>query len=247
MQSAHMPVRGDDWSENTPTVFGRRPKKTDERDGAHGDLHVRAAERDRLPCEAVEDRRHHETRVLALERRRVRELLAEVVDDDEEDVAVGRAAHGGGAARRPRRAAAVQERPQGGVKCAALKTGARAARAAHHTQRCQTRLPRTRRRPCSRSPRRAKISGSARSTTRSRPTTPPPPPAAGRRTSLELMRELQRQRQRSKGVTLEPRGDQDLEAAAAAGEAEADHSLDSTFTSQTDGGGRGRPEHAAVH
>ena len=59
--------------------------------------------------------------------------------------------------------------------------------------------------------------------------------------SLELMRELQRQRQRSKGVTLEPRGDQDLEAAAAAGEAEADHSLDSTFTSQTDGGGEVDP------
>ena len=55
------------------------------------------------------------------------------------------------------------------------------------------------------------------------------------------MRELQRQRQRSKGVTLEPRGDQDLEAAAAAGEAEADHSLDSTFTSQTDGGGEVDP------
>ena len=34
MQSAHMPVRGEDWSEKTPTVSGRRPKKTDERDGA---------------------------------------------------------------------------------------------------------------------------------------------------------------------------------------------------------------------
>ena len=51
------------------------------------------------------------------------------------------------------------------------------------------------------------------------------------------MRELQQQRQRSKGVTLEPRGDQDLEAAAAG----LERSLDSTFTSQTDGGGEVDP------
>ena len=58
--------------------------------------------------------------------------------------------------------------------------------------------------------------------------------------SLEMMRELQRQRQRVKGVTLEARGLADAvdEALAAEGkgEAEANHSLDATFTSQTEGG-----------
>lgn len=64
--------------------------------------------------------------------------------------------------------------------------------------------------------------------------------AEGEATSLEMMRELQRQRQRAKGVTLEARGmldevDEAL-ATASAADAAADGGLDSTFTSQTDSG-----------
>ena len=53
-----------------------------------------------------------------------------------------------------------------------------------------------------------------------------------------MMRELQRQRQRAKGVTLEVRAMADAVAEAlAAGGAEAtEHGLESTFTSQTDSG-----------
>lgn len=54
-----------------------------------------------------------------------------------------------------------------------------------------------------------------------------------------MMRELQQQRRRAKGVTLEPKAALDeVEEALAAGGAEAapDHGLDSTFTSQTDSG-----------
>ena len=59
--------------------------------------------------------------------------------------------------------------------------------------------------------------------------------------SLELMRELQRQRQRARGVTLEPKAalDDVDEALATGGRADAPDAaaaLDSTFTSQTDSG-----------
>lgn len=53
------------------------------------------------------------------------------------------------------------------------------------------------------------------------------------------MRELQRQRQRAKGVSLEAKGvDAEADALAEGGaeEAAVDHSLDSTFTSQVDSG-----------
>ena len=61
--------------------------------------------------------------------------------------------------------------------------------------------------------------------------------ASGASTSLEMMRELQKQRQRAKGVTLEARGvgDEVDEALAAGGET-TEHGLESTFTSQTDSG-----------
>jgi len=49
------------------------------------------------------------------------------------------------------------------------------------------------------------------------------------------MKELQRQRQRAKGVTLEPKGNQELEEQAVV-EEEEDHTLESTFTAQTDAG-----------
>jgi len=64
------------------------------------------------------------------------------------------------------------------------------------------------------------------------------PPLVLRSVSLEMMRELQRQRQRAKGVTLEVRAMADAVAEAlAAGGAEAtEHGLESTFTSQTDSG-----------
>ena len=60
--------------------------------------------------------------------------------------------------------------------------------------------------------------------------------------SLEMMRELQQQRRRAKGVTLEPKAVLDeVEEALAAGAAAEDggannHGLDSTFTSQADSG-----------
>ena len=123
----------------------------------------------------------------------------------------------------------------------AAVNGARAARAAHHHTNDVRRASRGRGAPVFKKP-------SARKNFRKRKVDEEEPAddaataaGGGPSNSLELMRELQRQRQRSKGVTLEPRGDQDLEAAAAAGEAEADHSLDSTFTSQTDGGGEVDP------
>ena len=53
------------------------------------------------------------------------------------------------------------------------------------------------------------------------------------------MRELQKQRQRARGVTLEAKGvDEEADALAdgAAVEEKVDHSLDSTFTSQVDSG-----------
>jgi len=59
--------------------------------------------------------------------------------------------------------------------------------------------------------------------------------AGGPGASLEVMRELQRQRQRSKGVSLELKGGQDVEDAQAADDAD-DHGLESTFTAQTDAG-----------
>jgi len=57
--------------------------------------------------------------------------------------------------------------------------------------------------------------------------------------SLEMMRELQRQRQRAKGVSLEVKGigeAVDEALAGAGGVEETDHGLESTFTSQTDSG-----------
>ena len=59
--------------------------------------------------------------------------------------------------------------------------------------------------------------------------------ASGASTSLEMMRELQKQRQRAKGVTLEARGvgDEVDEALAAGGET-TEHGLESTFTSVVD-------------
>lgn len=66
--------------------------------------------------------------------------------------------------------------------------------------------------------------------------------AEGASMSLEAMRELQRQRQRTKGVTLEAKGmlDEVDEALATgteqAASAAAEGGLDSTFTSQTDAG-----------
>uniref|UniRef100_A0A7S2IGY0 Uncharacterized protein n=1 Tax=Haptolina brevifila TaxID=156173 RepID=A0A7S2IGY0_9EUKA len=59
--------------------------------------------------------------------------------------------------------------------------------------------------------------------------------------SLEMMRELQRQRQRAKGVTLEAKGvgeavDEALAIGGAANETPDAHGLESTFTSQTDSG-----------
>ena len=60
-------------------------------------------------------------------------------------------------------------------------------------------------------------------------------------TTLELMRELQKQRQRAKGVTLAAKGmldevDEALASEKADAAAAADSGLDSTFTSQTDSG-----------
>jgi len=54
------------------------------------------------------------------------------------------------------------------------------------------------------------------------------------RQSLVVMRELQKQRQRSRGVTLEAKGDGVADAAAE--EEEEDAGLDSTFTAQVDEG-----------
>eukprot|EP00965_Chrysotila_dentata_P106674 3523511-Pleurochrysis_carterae.AAC.2 len=51
---------------------------------------------------------------------------------------------------------------------------------------------------------------------------------------LVVMRELQRQRQRTRGVTLEPKGGQ--EADEPQDTAEDDHGLESTFTAQSDAG-----------
>tara|TARA_B110001452_G_scaffold54919_1_gene42353 strand:- start:1344 stop:2249 length:906 start_codon:yes stop_codon:yes gene_type:complete len=68
--------------------------------------------------------------------------------------------------------------------------------------------------------------------------TPTDPHTSPRRrsVSLELMKELQRQRQRAKGVTLEPKGDT-VEAVVGGEEEEGqDLSLDTTFTAQTDAG-----------
>ena len=76
---------------------------------------------------------------------------------------------------------------------------------------------------------------------------PPPPfgPELTRRafglrsTSLETMRELQRQRQRVRGVTLEPKGTLDAVDEVLANEkapASIDHSLDMNFTTQADAG-----------
>lgn len=61
-------------------------------------------------------------------------------------------------------------------------------------------------------------------------------PHRRRSVSLELMKELQRQRQRAKGVTLEPKGDAAEAAAGAEDEEGQDLSLDTTFTAQTDAG-----------
>ena len=63
----------------------------------------------------------------------------------------------------------------------------------------------------------------------------------GPASSLEMMRELQRQRQRARGVTLEAKGvADDVEAVLAAGGADAEpaaeQGLASTFTTQTDSG-----------
>lgn len=54
--------------------------------------------------------------------------------------------------------------------------------------------------------------------------------------SLELVKELQRQRQRSKGVTLELKGTEGVAAEEAEGEEGRDLSLATTFTAQTDAG-----------
>ena len=70
----------------------------------------------------------------------------------------------------------------------------------------------------------------------------PPSLCSVRSDSLEMMRELQQQRRRAKGVTLEPKAVLDeVEEALAAGAAAEDggannHGLDSTFTSQADSG-----------
>lgn len=56
--------------------------------------------------------------------------------------------------------------------------------------------------------------------------------------SLEVMKELQRQRHRSKGVTLDPKGGTELEAPPedADEQSQGTHNLSSTFTAQTEAG-----------
>ena len=62
-------------------------------------------------------------------------------------------------------------------------------------------------------------------------------PAAADRSSIEMMRELQRQRQRAKGISLAPTGPPDAGGAAAADEEEVkDAGLESTFTAEADAG-----------